>query len=75
MPSLRADHLRPHPARFSVRSALDAAALEAHDEAVAHDRDRYRDPRTGYWVFTASYLARRGACCDSGCRHCPYVGA
>jgi len=30
-----------------------------------------------YWegdamVFTASYLARRGYCCDSGCRHCPY---
>jgi hypothetical protein len=23
-------------------------------------------------VFTASYLRRRGYCCDSGCRHCPY---
>ena len=23
-------------------------------------------------VFTASYLQRRGYCCDSGCRHCPY---
>jgi len=23
-------------------------------------------------VFTASYLERRGYCCDSGCRHCPY---
>jgi hypothetical protein len=23
-------------------------------------------------VFTASYLLRRGYCCESGCRHCPY---
>jgi hypothetical protein len=23
-------------------------------------------------VFTAGYLRRRGYCCDSGCRHCPY---
>jgi uncharacterized protein DUF5522 len=26
----------------------------------------------GNWVFTASYLLRRGYCCRSGCRHCPY---
>ncbi len=26
----------------------------------------------GRWVFTASYLLRRGYCCGSGCRNCPY---
>jgi hypothetical protein len=26
----------------------------------------------GLYVFTASFLKRRGYCCDSGCRHCPY---
>jgi hypothetical protein len=26
-------------------------------------------------VFTAHYLLRRGYCCDSGCRHCPYKTA
>jgi iron complex transport system substrate-binding protein len=26
----------------------------------------------GAMVFTASYLKRRGYCCGSGCRHCPY---
>jgi hypothetical protein len=26
----------------------------------------------GLWVFTADYLRRRGYCCASGCRHCPY---
>ena len=23
-------------------------------------------------VFTAVYLLKRGYCCNSGCRHCPY---
>jgi hypothetical protein len=23
-------------------------------------------------VFTAAYLLKRGSCCTSGCRHCPY---
>jgi len=26
----------------------------------------------GAMVFTSSYLQRRGYCCDSGCRNCPY---
>jgi hypothetical protein len=26
----------------------------------------------GRWVFTARYHLRRGYCCGSGCRHCPY---
>ena len=26
----------------------------------------------GLLVFTAEFLRRRGYCCESGCRHCPY---
>ena len=26
----------------------------------------------GLMVFTAAFLKRRGYCCESGCRHCPY---
>jgi hypothetical protein len=26
----------------------------------------------GFMVFTAIYLQKRGYCCQSGCRHCPY---
>lgn len=26
----------------------------------------------GRWVFTAAFLLKRGYCCRSGCRHCPY---
>jgi hypothetical protein len=25
-----------------------------------------------YLVFTAAYHQRRGFCCNSDCRHCPY---
>ena len=25
-----------------------------------------------YMVFTEAYHLRRGYCCNSGCRHCPY---
>ncbi|WKZ58615.1 MAG: DUF5522 domain-containing protein [Cyclobacteriaceae bacterium] len=27
----------------------------------------------GKVVFTASYHLKRGYCCQSGCRHCPYT--
>jgi hypothetical protein len=26
----------------------------------------------GLTVFTAEFHLRRGHCCDSGCRHCPF---
>ena len=26
----------------------------------------------GLYVFTAAFLRKRGHCCGSGCRHCPY---
>jgi hypothetical protein len=26
----------------------------------------------GYLVFTEHFLRKRGYCCGSGCRHCPY---
>ena len=33
--------------------------------------DYYTDP-SGLVVFTRSYLIKRGSCCKSGCRNCPY---
>jgi hypothetical protein len=32
--------------------------------------DYYMDK--GRWVFTGHFLLKRGECCGSGCRHCPY---
>jgi iron complex transport system substrate-binding protein len=37
---------------------------------LADGKDYYREGDA--MVFTASYLTRRGYCCNSGCRHCPY---
>ncbi|WP_196890726.1 DUF5522 domain-containing protein [Aureivirga marina] len=28
--------------------------------------------KEGYKVFTEKYHLKRGYCCKSGCRHCPY---
>ncbi len=36
----------------------------------AENEDYYLE--NGLLVFTASYLRKRGYCCKSGCRHCPY---
>lgn len=49
----------------------------AHAAAIAAGESRYRDPTTGYWVFTEHGLRARGKCCGCGCRHCPWpaVGA
>jgi len=33
--------------------------------------DFYKTPE-GYIVFTEKYHLKRGHCCKSGCRHCPY---
>jgi hypothetical protein len=47
--------------------------VAAHEQAVRAGEPGYTDPASGLFVFTAAFLAARGTCCDSGCRHCPYV--
>jgi len=63
----------PHPTRLDPRRPDRSAVLDAHAEAMAAGREGYEDPATGLYVFTAAFLAVRGRCCDTGCRHCPYV--
>jgi hypothetical protein len=46
-----------------------------HELACARGLPTYRDPLTGYDVFTADFLKQRNYCCGSGCRHCPYPTA
>ena len=40
-----------------------------NNELVEGEDFYYEGP---YLVFTGKYLLRRGYCCESGCRHCPY---
>jgi Family of unknown function (DUF5522) len=42
-------------------------ALE--DSGLASEDYYFEGP---YLVFTAAYHLKRGFCCGSGCRHCPY---
>jgi ABC-type Fe3+-hydroxamate transport system substrate-binding protein/diphthamide synthase (EF-2-diphthine--ammonia ligase) len=45
---------------------------QLHEEACQKGELTYEDPQTGYSVFTAVAHNKRGKCCGSGCRHCPY---
>ena len=74
MPVLRDDHLEmPHPHRFDPSHPNFAAARTAHANALLEGRPGYADPATGAFVFTAAALAEQGTCCESGCRHCPWL--
>jgi len=54
---------------------LDKLAVPTHREVTTapeplHPEDFYMEGP--YLVFTAAYHLRRGSCCKSDCRHCPY---
>jgi hypothetical protein len=40
------------------------------DKNEGVEKDFYWE--NGLMVFTKSYHLKRGYCCGSGCRHCPY---
>jgi hypothetical protein len=46
----------------------------ARTESIAPPKVRPGDFyfEDGLMVFNAAYHLRRGYCCGSGCRHCPY---
>src|SRR6478735_3286815 len=64
---------QPHPSRLDPSAPSYARILDAHRAALAAGDSGYEDPVTGLFVFTAQALIDQGECCDSGCRHCPYV--
>jgi iron complex transport system substrate-binding protein len=62
-----------HPDEFSWNgppTAYMKVDLELLRGSFVEGRDYYDD--AGAVVFTENYLQRRGYCCGSGCRHCPY---
>jgi len=65
----------PHPARLPAGTPGRAVILDAHARAVAEGADGYVDPTTGMFSFTAAYHWGKGACCELGCRHCPWLEA
>jgi hypothetical protein len=63
----------PHPSRLPPGHPHRDQILAAHAEAMERGDSGYTDPDSGLFVLTAAFLADRGACCESGCRHCPYL--
>ncbi len=49
---------------------MTEAATSKERRPLVEGVDFYREG--AYVVFTAAYHLRRGYCCESGCRHCPY---
>ena len=50
---------------LDAKPQIDTEAFDA-----LRPEDFYMDG--SYMVFTAAYHLRRGYCCNSDCRHCPY---
>jgi Family of unknown function (DUF5522) len=57
----------------------DETPRDENQAPAPGEAPRARDPLPGdfymegpYMVFTATYHLRRGYCCNSNCRHCPY---
>jgi len=62
-------------AKLTARQEETVAASAPDNTANAplplvEGRDYYLEGAA--MVFTARFLLRRGYCCESGCRHCPY---
>ena len=63
----------PAPDRLPRDHPRRAEILARHAAALACGESGSADPESGLFVLTAAFLARRGTCCDQGCRHCPYL--
>jgi hypothetical protein len=52
------------------QTAMPPPTPDKDDKAAPKQPDWYLE--SGMLVFTAAYHLKRGYCCGSGCRHCPY---
>ncbi|HEY6448891.1 MAG TPA: DUF5522 domain-containing protein [Acidobacteriaceae bacterium] len=62
----------PSTGHKSVPAADPASPQAPENRPLVEGEDFYREGP--YVVFTAAYHLRRGTCCGSGCRHCPWRG-
>ncbi|MCX6192114.1 MAG: DUF5522 domain-containing protein [Flavobacteriia bacterium] len=42
------------------------------NKGKAMENDEYYVNKEGFIVFTEKYHLKRGYCCKSNCKHCPY---
>lgn len=55
--------------RCGIVHVVSEEVLEREAEARKRGENSYRDPETGYSVFTSAFLAERKVCCGLSCRH------
>ncbi len=55
---------------YNDRNTLAEADASVANISLREETDYYVE--NGLLVFTLQFLQRRGYCCESGCRHCPY---
>jgi len=53
-------------------TTLSSDIEDLHAHAVQEGQLTYIDPATGFTVFTEIAHLKRGRCCGSKCRHCPF---
>ena len=53
-----------------MRVRLRVQRMPDDPQALVEGEDYYMDGP--YLVFTEAYHLKRGYCCNSGCRHCPW---
>ena len=54
----------------SIEPKGELNATKPESTAPLEPEDFYYE--NGLMVFTAAYHLKRGYCCNSGCRHCPF---
>ena len=46
--------------------------MKFNNRLLKLEKDDYYYSNEGYIVFTEKYHLKRGHCCDSNCKHCPF---
>ncbi|MFP5228448.1 MAG: DUF5522 domain-containing protein [Acidobacteriota bacterium] len=62
--------MAPLPEPNSQVARESSSSVNSERRPLVEGDDYYREGP--YVVFTAAYHLRRGTCCGSGCRHCPW---
>jgi len=63
------DH-NPFPHYSTIILTIPGARVMAFTDKF--DKEDYYLTPEGYIVFTEKYHLKRGYCCQSGCKHCPW---
>lgn len=53
-------------------TCLDSHYMENYSDKPPLEPGEFYYSPEGFIVFTEKYLLKRGYCCQTGCRHCPY---